>query len=559
MKTNLWKMAALAAVLAFALAGCGGAGGGEEAEPAAPEAAEGEPSTAGEGEEAAEAEPVTMRVATTYIWDTANPTYGWYGYSLRNLIYDTLLEWTTLDAVGPGLAETWETSDDGLVWTFHIREGVTFHDGTPCTAEDIAWSLNWAQEMEVETYSFYLYAFDEIVALDPTTLQITLSEPIGNLEYMLIFVWITPRSVWEGMTYDEIMEFEDLSAGIGTGPYRLVDWVEGESLILEANEDYWGGAPAIDRIIYQEYASEDAMVQALLAGEVDVIDSAPNTAIAPLQDAENIEVAIMPTTEIDELIINSHAVGTQPASLNDPAVRLAIAYAIDKQRIVDVAYLGYAEAATTVIPTSMGEWHNSDVVDIPFDTVEGSRILEDAGYVDSDGDGIREDLEGNPMEYRLYAEDTATNARIIEIISDGLAQIGISAPPTVMDEDSLIGLYPDFDFDLIYWGWGLDPDPDFAMLIFTCDQREEGGWSDSGYCAEDFEQMYYDQGHATDHDERVQLILDMQEYLFEQRPYIVLTYPEYIQAYRSDRFTGFGLESGDITWKFALLQAVPVP
>ncbi len=535
MKTNLWKMAALAAVLAFALAGCGGAGGG------------------------AEEEPVTMRVATTYIWDTANPTYGWYGYSLRNLIYDTLLEWTTLDAVGPGLADTWETSDDGLVWTFHIREGVTFHDGTPCTAEDIAWSLNWAQEMEVETYSFYLYAFDEIVALDPTTLQITLSEPIGNLEYMLIFVWITPRSVWEGMTYDEIMEFEDLSAGIGTGPYRLVDWVEGESLILEANEDYWGGAPAIDRIIYQEYASEDAMVQALLAGEVDVIDSAPNTAIETLQAAENIEVAIMPTTEIDELIINSHEEGTQPASLNDPTVRLAIAYAIDKQRIVDVAYLGYAEAATTVIPTSMGEWHNSDVVDIPFDPVEGSRILEDAGYVDSDGDGIREDLEGNPMEYRLYAEDTATNARIIEIISDGLAQIGISAPPTVMDEDSLIGLYPDFDFDLIYWGWGLDPDPDFAMLIFTCDQREEGGWSDSGYCAEDFEQMYYDQGHATDHDERVQLIWDMQEYLFEQRPYIVLTYPEYIQAYRSDRFTGFGLESGDITWKFALLQAVPVP
>jgi peptide/nickel transport system substrate-binding protein len=560
MKTNLWKMAALVAVLVFALAlaGCGGAAGGAEGEAAAPQAAEGEPSTAGEGEEAAAAEPVTMRVATTYIWDTANPTYGWYGYSLRNLIYDTLIEWTTLDAVGPGLAESWDVSDDGLVWTFHIREGVTFHDGTPCTAEDIAWSLNWAQEMEVETYSFYLYAFEDITALDPTTLQITLSEPIGNMEYMLIFVWITPRSVWEGMTYEEIMEFEDLSAGIGTGPYRLVDWVEGESLTLEANEDYWGGRPAIDRIIYQEYASEDAMVQALLAGEVDVIDSAPNTAIAPLQDAENIELAIMPTTEIDELIINSHESGTQPASLNDPAVRLAIAYAVDKQRIVDVAYLGYAEAATTVIPTSMGEWHNTDVVDIPFDPVEGNRILEEAGYVDSDGDGIREDLEGNPMVYRLYAEDTATNTRILEIISDGLDQIGISAPPTVMDEDSLIALYPAFDFDLVYWGWGLDPDPDFAMLIFTCDQREEGGWSDSGYCNEDFEQMYYDQGHAIDHDERVRLIWEMQEYLFEERPYIVLTYPDYVQAYRSDRFTGFGLESGDITWKFALLQAVPV-
>ncbi len=130
------------------------------------------------------------------------------------------------------------------------------------------------------------------------------------------------------------------------------------------------------------------------------------------------------------MIINSHEDGTQPASLNDPAVRLAIAYAIDKQQIINVAYLGYAEPATTVLPTSMGDWHNSDIEDIPFDPEEGNRILEEAGYVDSDGDGIREDLDGNPLEYRLYATDGATNARILEIISDGLAQIGISAPPT---------------------------------------------------------------------------------------------------------------------------------
>lgn len=507
-----------------------------------------------------EGEPFTLNIGTDYIWDTANPAIGWYNYALRYLLYDTLVEEAGIANFVPGLAESWEVSDDGLVWTFKIREGVTFHDGTPLNAEEVAWSLNWTIENEIETFAFYLVNFSEIVALDDTTLQVTLSEPVGNMEYLLMYVWILPRSVWEGMTYDEILEFEDLSAGIGTGPYKLVDWVEGEYLTLEANKDYWRGAPAFDRVVWREYATADAVVQALLAGEVDVTSSDVNinTAIQTLEQEENIEVPIMESTVIDELIINSHENGTQPASLNDPTVRLAIAYGIDKQQIVNVAYLGYAEPASVIIPRSMGDWHNSDVQDIPFDPVEGNRILDEAGFLDSDGDGIREYSDGTPLEYRFYASDSAGNTRIMEIIADGLSQMGISAPPQPMDEDSLIALYPAFDFDLIYWGWGLDPDPDFAMLIFTCDQREEGGWNDSGYCNEDFEEMYLEQAITVDHEARRQIIWEMEEKLFEERPYIVLTYYKTVQAYRSDRATGFGTEAGDILWKAAFLPAQPV-
>jgi len=462
------------------------------------------------------------------------------------------------DAMYGFAARAVRLSEDGLTYTFLLRPEATFHDGTPLNAEEVAWSLNWTLEYEPETFAFYLANFAEVVALDDTTLQVTLSDPVGNMEYLLMYVWILPRSVWEGMTYDEIMEFEDLSAGIGTGPYKLTEWVEGEYLILEANEDYWRGAPAIDRVVWQEFATEDAMVQALLAGEIDVADDIPRTAVPTLQDEENIEVPIMESTVIDELILNSHEDGTQPASLNDPAVRLAIAHAIDKQQIVNVAFLGYAEPATVVIPTSLGDWHNSEIQGVPFDLAEGNRILEEAGYLDSDNDGVREDLEGNPLEYRLNSEDGATEARILEIISDGLAQIGISAPPAPMDPDSLIALYPAFDFDLILWGWGLDPDPDFAMLIFTCDERAEGGWNDSGYCDEGFDEMYFEQGITVDHEARRALIWQMEEKLFTDKPYITLDYQKYVQAYRSDRFTGFGLESGDILWKSAFLQAVPV-
>jgi peptide/nickel transport system substrate-binding protein len=505
-------------------------------------------------------EPVTLTVGTDYIWDTANPTYGWYNYTLRYLIYDTLIEEAGIGDFIPGLAESWEVSEDDLVWTFKIREGVTFHDGTPCTAEDIAWSLNWTIENEIETFSSYLTNFSEVVALDTTTLQVTLSESVGNMEYLLMYVWILPKSVWGDLSPEEMAEFEDISAGIGTGPYKLVEWSESEYLILEANPNYWRGAPAIDRVIYREYATEDAVVQALLAGEIDVIDEGaiPSTAIKTLQEAANIEVAIMDSTGIDELIINSHENGTQPESLNDPAVRLAIAHAIDKQAIINVAYLGYAVPAAVIVPPSLEFWHNSAIADIPYDIAAGIQVLEEAGYLDSNGDGIREDKAGNPLEYRLYASDDASNARVLEIISDGLKQIGIDAPPTLMDEDSLIGLYPDFDFDLIFWGWYLDPDPDFAMLIFTCDQREEGGWNDSGYCDAEFDEWYTLQAITYDKDERREIVFKMQEKLFNDRPYIVLCYSNNIQAYRSDRFTGFSTATGDILWKSVFLKVQPV-
>lgn len=562
MKTKRSIIFTLLVLLALIVVGCGGETPAEPETPAeaeAPVEVEAEAPVEEAPAEAAPAEePSVLDVGTTYIWDTANPSFGWYGYTIRYMIYDTLVEEMGISDFQPGLAESWTVSDDGLVWTFKIREGVKFHDGTPCDANAIAWSLNWTLENDIETFAFYLYNFAETVALDDTTLQVTLSDPVGNMEYLLMYVWILPESVWGTMTYDELMEFEDLAAATGTGPYILKEWSEGEYLILEANKDYWRTTPAIDQIIFHEYATEDAMVQALLSGEIDVVDVVPSTAIQTLQDTENVEVPIMGSTTIDELIINSHENGSQPESLWDPAVRLAIAYATNKQQIVNVAYLGYADALGPVVPASMGDWHNSDIQDIPFDVAEGNRVLDEAGYVDSDGDGIREYSDGTPLEYRFNGTDDATVARIMEIISDGLAQVGISAPSTLMDEDSLIALYPAFDFDLVYWGWGLDPDPDFAMLIFTCDQRDEGGWSDSGYCDEEFEQMYLEQGITVDHETRRQLIWKMQEKLFNDRPYILLTNAKSVQAFRSDRFAGFGVETGDILWKAALLQAKPV-
>ena len=541
-------------ILLLPLIGCAPAA----TEPPAAEPPAAEAPAAEAPAEAPAAAPVTLNVGSTYIWDSANPAIGWYSYTIRYLLYDTLVEWAELDRFTPGLAESWSVSDDGLVWTFKIREGVTFHDGTPCTAEEIAWSINWSIEFEIETLYSYLINFAEVEALDPTTLQITMTNPVGNMEYLLIYLWILPPSVWDGMTLEEITEFEDVAAGTGTGPYKLVEWSEGEYMILEAHADYWKGKPNIDRIVYHEYGTEDAMVQALMAGEIDMIETTPSTAIQTLQAAGNIEVAIMDSLSLDELIINSFPDGTQPASLWDPVIRTAMEYAIDRQQIINVAYLGYGDPLISPVPPAMGDWYNSDLVPITFDLAEANRLLDEAGYVDTNGNGIREYSDGSELSYRFYGSESAETARIMEIISDGLKAAGIDAPVTLMDEDSLIALYPAYDFDLVYWGWGMDPDPDFSMLIFTCEQTEEYGWNDSGFCEESFDQLYLEQGVTVDRDERKEIIWEMQEILYDKKPYIVLVNYSIIQAYNKEKFTGFSLECGDLLWKNCFLSGTAV-
>ncbi len=524
-----------------------------EEEPQATEPAQEEPTQ----EESTPSEPVTMRVGVTTIWDAMNPATGWESYNIRYLFYDGLIEWSGLTSFEPGLAKDWSVSDDGLVWTFNIHEGLTFHDGTPCTAEDIAWSLNFLMDGNIGPLELYVEGFEEVVALDPTTVQITVSEPTALMTTArLHYAWILPRSVWEGMSKDEIVEFEDPRALIGTGPYKLVEYVEDEYMIIEAFEDYFRGKPPIDRIIIQQYATEDAMVQALRAGEVDMIDEIPFTAIEPLQAEENIEVAVMDTISLDDLVINSHADGTQPESLNDPVVRKAMDYAINKQEIINIAYAGYGDVAGSILPPAFGEWVSPNTDPLPYDPDEANRLLEEAGYVDSDGDGIREDSDGNPMEYRLYSDETGSSARVLEVISNNLATIGISAPPTLMDNDALYDLLePSWDFDLILWGWGWDPDPDFAIYCFTC-KAVENYLSDSGYCNEEYDEIYREQGRTTDKEERKELVWEAQEVLYEDRPYINLLYPKLAQAYRSDRFTVTEIPGGDLLKKSTLVRYI---
>jgi len=551
MKNKLWRFCVVGLLLAILVAACAPA---VEA-PETPEIVE----TEAPVEPAAPDEPVVMRVGTTSFWDGNNLGVEVTGWMVYRLLFDSIVEFGDNGEFVPGLAESWSVDDSGLVWTFKIREGVKFHDGTPCAAEDIAWSLKWMEEIGFDSIA-YMWAglFTEVVALDETTLQITTASPLSYMEYILSYSFVVPQSVWGEITdHDTMAAYTGDDATVGTGPFKFVEWVSGEYLILEKNEEYWGTVPAIDQLIFQQYATEDTMVNALIAGEIDGISIVPATAVETLQSDPNTEVIIWKGWGVDELTINSYAEGTQPASLADPVVRLAMEYAIDRDQINDVVYLGYYAPATTLIAPVLGDLHNDSVESISFDVAMANQVLDEAGYLDSNSDGIREWSDGSPLQYRFLIDDTATSARLAEVIKNGFAQAGIGVEIQAVDYNTQVdSVFTNYDYDLTYWAWGADPDPDFLATVFACDQL--WWWNDSGYCDEEYDALYQASRTAIDKEERKQAVWKIQEKIYNDRPWIVLLYSSIISAYRSDRFTGFNPETNYLFGKWSILQAKPI-
>ena len=586
MKVKSWSLLAILVILSFLGTSPVGCQPAPTAEPAEAPPAEQPPAEQPVAESPAteppaqpapqEPSPVTeevaqekvLRIGANYMVDTINPLVGWRNWPLRELWYDAPVEWTGMTNVEPGLAESWSTSEDGKVWTFKIREGITFSDGTPCTAEDIAWSLNYVIETKAPTLYTFIYMLEKVEALDDTTLVITTSEPLATMiSLVLIYEWILPKHVWENLSVEEAFDRQELDVTIGTGPYKVTEYVKDDHMIMEANPNYWKGKPSIDKIIWMVYPNPDAMLQALMAGEIDLVgtyDPVPATSVETLQQTDGIEVLFGLGFKVNHLVFESYEGGTAPASLDDPIVRRAMAFAVDKEQIVNVAYLGYATPANSVLPPVLADYVNTEMEDISFDPVEGNRILDEAGYLDTDNDGVREYKDGEPLIYRLYGLEGGTSTRILEIISDGLAKIGIQTDVTVMLQDAMQALWPDHDFDLISRSWFIDPDPDFLLSLFTCSSRciskTECGWSDSGFCSAEYDEMYVKQATLLDYDQRKDLIWQMQDYLNEAKPYIMLFYGQDIWAYNTSLFN-FDSEAANWRLKSAITHGVinPLP
>lgn len=466
------------------------------------------------------------------------------------LVYDSMYDLNLDGSFKLSLAESATVSDDGIVWTFKIRDGIKWHDGQPLTAEDIAWTYNLYKDTPEYPYlnGYYTTYFDTIEATNNNEVVLTLTEAIPNIESQLVFLYILPKHVWENV---DKLEYTNTEM-IGSGPFKMTEYVQNEFVHLTANKDYFGGAPKIDEVIFQTFENQDALVQAIKTGQVDMITEMPNTAAESLKSEKDIELVVgAPLAPgVTDIIFNQVDPENCPAegglctghpALRDRNVRLALAHATDKQNLIDVILLGLGKPGLTLIPDGLGVWYNDSITDYEFDVAKANQILDDAGYIDADGDGIRDMPDGSrPLTFRLnWPSDSIPAPRMAELLAEMWGKVGISLEPQAVDPDALTAqCYPAFDFDIMIWGWASDPDPSSLLYVYTSEGIPTGS-SETGYSNPEYDALYAKQQVELNFDARKQLVWDMQKIVHDDVVYIIPFYDANVQAYRTDRFTGW--------------------
>lgn len=504
------------------------------------------------------ADPVVFTVGMLSDVDSLNPFTGVLAesYEIFQLQYATLMQPSSADFTpAPGLAESWEESADGKTWTYTLRPDLVWSDGTPLTANDVAYTFNRILEgrYEQRNYGNYVRNITSVEATDDRTVVMTVSAPSPIMERLAVY--ILPEHVWSGVDAKAVKSFANEPEGeplVGSGPFLVAERRTGQFIRLVANDSYYAGRPKVDELVFRIYNNPDALGQALIKGEVDFATGLTADVFSTLEGQEGITTYAGDYSGFNELAFNMGAatadgkpIGDGNPHLQDQQVRLAISHAIDRQQMVDKILNGYGTPGSTIIPPLYTTLH-IDPGTQTYDPALANQILDDASYA-MGPDGVRVGPDGVPMKYRLFVRtDSDSSVKSGEYFKSYLAAIGIEAEIKPVDENALFEIIGRGEFDMFEWGWVVEPDPDYQLSTFTCAKRsyEDGGeiyadLSDSFYCNEEYDQLYAAQSEETDQTARADIVKQMQQILYDAVPYVVTYYYDNLEAYRSDRFTGF--------------------
>ncbi|MFI2363650.1 ABC transporter substrate-binding protein [Promicromonospora sp. NPDC019610] len=335
------------------------------------------------------------------------------GFNYYYNLYDQL---TTLNADGeiePSVATAWTPNDDFTEWTFTLRDDVVFHNGEPLTAEDVAFSYNQVLATPDSDIRGYMGMLESAEATDDTTVVFTLSSPFSPWPSITTAVSIVPEDVYTELGPEGFVE-----APVGSGPFTYVSWTRGVEYVLEGNDDYWGGAPEVDTLTFQTVADEEARLNGVIAGSLDVALVSPNQVSA--LDGSGAEVASRESNGVIFLGTNS-----TKGALKDPLVRRAIQLAIDKEELVAQALGGRAVANDQpVAPNVTG--HAADAEAPGFDPEAAKELLAQSSY---DGEAI-------PFEYATDGR-IPLSSEVAQAIAGYLDAVGITVELVGMDQASL--------------------------------------------------------------------------------------------------------------------------
>jgi len=428
-------------------------------------------------------------------------------------LYDGLVRFAdgTLE-VEPSLAESWEISDDGLTYTFTLREGVTFHDGTPFDAEAVQFNFERMLDEEHPFHdtgpfplAFFFSAVESVVALDATTVEFTLNEPfapfLSNLAYPTGLI-VSPAAVEA--------HGEDFGRNpVGTGAYRFEEWRGNQRVVLTRNEGYWNGAPQPEAVVFRPLTDANTRVAEMLSGGLDIMVEVPPDAVADFREAPDFEVHEQAGPHLWFLILN-----LREGPFAERAVRQAANFAIDKRSLVDDVLQGTAEVAAGPIAPAFAWAYNDALEPYPYDPERARELLAEGGY---EGETITFYVtEGGSGMLDPVAMGTAIQA--------DLAEVGMNVEIETYEWNTFLGrVNPGLEgrADMAEMAWMTnDPDTLPFLALRTEAFPEQGGFNSGYYSNETVDELLNQARVATDRDDRAALYREVQEIVWEDAPWV---------------------------------------
>jgi peptide/nickel transport system substrate-binding protein len=448
-------------------------------------------------------------------------------------IYDTLVARHIDNSIHPQLAESWEVSADGLIVTIHLKEGITFHDGAPLNADAVVFTFERFKEVGVRSPIYGgVMQISAIEAADDLTVNFTFAEPAANF-------WSTITMPYAGIiSPDSARRFDESGEGyiVGSGPFMLGDWETGQAIILERNPEYaWGpplfdnqGQPHLDEFVYKVIPDASTQLSALIGGEVDVMFINEPSHVMRLEAEDSIRTEEVLLSSLVYLGFNC-----QKPPFDEILVRQALAHAIDKKQIVDLALAGIGrEAFAPLPPTLLGFDPSLEAHALKHDPDESGRLLAEAGFeLTDEGTWMR---SGEPLRALLLTSTRAPNENIATLIQSQLGEVGVQVEIQQLDSRAVMQATGEGAFDLLLWRYDWN-DPD-ALQIFLSSDRI-GRTNRVAYSNTAVDELLEAGAHELHEQKRVEIYLQAQQIILQEAPWQPLYNPVNILAMR-DRVQG---------------------